>query len=162
MTSKDALTYMLGSTKHIVGLTLSDLDDADLQVRPVPGANNIAWQLGHLIASETMLGAALGIKYPELPPIILSLGNTETTKTQPDGGNLPKAEYLRLFNQIRDTTIAGLAQVPDADLDKPTEGRMKEIAPRAGDVIGLIANHTMMHCGQFSVVRRLLNKPVAI
>lgn len=162
MTTKDALTYSLVSTKQIAGMFLADLDDADLQVRPVPNANNIAWQIGHLIASETSLGGKLGITYPALPPIIQELGKTETTKTHADGGNLSKAHYLKLFNEVRDATIAGLAKVPDADLDKPNEGMLQQIAPKHGDIIGLIANHTMMHCGQFSVVRRLLNKPVVI
>ena len=31
---------------------IGDLDDANLFVRPVEGANHIAWQLGHLIVAE--------------------------------------------------------------------------------------------------------------
>ena len=46
---------------------LADLTDAELMQRPVPQANHVNWQLGHLIAAETgMLGKA-GAKMNELP-----------------------------------------------------------------------------------------------
>jgi hypothetical protein len=37
---------------------------------------------------------------------------------------------------------------------------MAKFAPRLGDLFQLVANHTLMHAGQFSVVRRKLGKPV--
>ena len=69
MTGKDAIKYALQSTHGMVGMYLSDLSDADLLVRPVPSANHIAWQLGHLIVAErNLLGPHLpGAAYPELP-----------------------------------------------------------------------------------------------
>ena len=73
---------------------------------------------------------------------------------------MTKAQYMSLFNAAREATIAGLAAMTDADLDKPSTGPMKDFAPTYGAVIGLVGTHTMMHCGQFSVVRRALKKPV--
>ena len=160
MTAKDVLTDLLTSTKNMLGMFLADLSDADLQVRPVPDANNIAWQIGHLVAAEVGLGTILGFKYADLPPVISILGSGKSSQTHPDGGNLSKAQYLALFNGARDATIAGLAAMPEADLDKPNDGPMKSMAPTLGAILGLACNHTMMHCGQFSVVRRLLKKPV--
>lgn len=160
MTGKDALKYWLTSTRDMLGMFLAELSDDDLQVRPVPTANNIAWQIGHLIASETVLGAELGIKYPAIPPVIQVLGSGASSQTHPDGGKLTKAQYLELFNSIRGATIAGLDTMSDADLDKPNNGNMKNFAPTYATLFGLLGNHTMMHCGQFSVVRRMLQKPV--
>ena len=40
---------------EVAALLNADLSDADLLVRPAPSANHIAWQLGHLIASERNL-----------------------------------------------------------------------------------------------------------
>jgi uncharacterized damage-inducible protein DinB len=160
MTGKDVLNNLLQSTLHMTTNALNDLSDADLQHHPVPGANNIAWQLGHLIAAETQLGAMLNFPYPELPAPLAGLGKTETNKTRPDGGNLPKADYIAWFTKVRQATLAGLAKMTDADLSKPNTGAMKEFAPTLGTVLVLVANHTMMHMGQFSVVRRALKKPV--
>jgi hypothetical protein len=144
----------------MLGMFLADLSDADLQVRPVADANNIAWQIGHLIASESALGAELGFKYPPIPPVIQVLGSGASSQTHPDGGKLSKAHYLELFNSARGATIAGLSALTDADLDKPNTGMMKDFAPTYAALLGLLGNHTMMHCGQFSVVRRALKKPV--
>ena len=104
MTAKDALTNQLISTQQMLGMFLADLSDADLQMRPVPDANNIAWQLGHLIASEGAIGAMIDFKYPELPPIVKLLGTGASSQTHPDGGNLSKAQYMSLFNAAREAT----------------------------------------------------------
>ena len=51
MNDKNALQLALVSTQGMVPMYLGDLSDADLLVRPVPGANHIAWQIGHVISS---------------------------------------------------------------------------------------------------------------
>ena len=162
MTGKDALKNLLESTLGMTTMLVADLSDDELQKPPVPGANNIAWQLGHLIAAETQIGGMLGIAYPELPATVAGLGKTETTKTRADGGKLSKADYIALLTKVRQATIAGLAKLSDADLDKPNDGPMKQMAPTMGTIFVLVGNHTMMHAGQFSVLRRALGKPIAI
>ena len=78
----------------------------------------------------------------------------------PAGGYLKKAEYLEMFNNVRGTTISLVEKMSDADFDKPTTGGMAKWAPTVGALILLNANHVLMHAGQFTVVRRALNKPV--
>jgi hypothetical protein len=78
----------------------------------------------------------------------------------PPKGFATKAEYLSRFNKAREATLAILAKMSDADLDKPTQGNMAQFAPTLGALFLLEANHTMMHVGQFTVVRRKLGKPV--
>ena len=39
-------------------------------------------------------------------------------------------------------------------------GDFAKWAPTIGALLLLTANHTLMHAGQFTVVRRALNKPV--
>src|SRR4051812_22196599 len=96
-----------------------DLSDADLQASPVKGANNMAWQTGHLIASEAALGANLGGEYPELPASLKSLTTGDSAKTQPNGGGLSKADYLAWFDRVRKATIAAVEKMSDADLARP-------------------------------------------
>jgi hypothetical protein len=140
---------------------LSDLTDDDLLVRPVPAANHIAWQLGHLIASEAMLGSHVpGAAYPELPAGLKAQMDGKTAKTPPPGGYMKKAQYLEWFNKVRGATIANVERLSDADLDKQTPGDFAKWAPTIGALLVLTANHTLMHAGQFTVVRRALNKPV--
>jgi uncharacterized damage-inducible protein DinB len=140
---------------------VSDLSDADLLVRPAPGANHIAWQLGHLVSAESHLAKSVpGAVYPELPAGFDKQHNKETAQQDPPKGFAPKAQYLDLFNKVRQVTIDAVGKLSDADLEKKTEGPMAQFAPNLAAILLLIANHTTMHSGQFSVVRRKLGKPV--
>jgi uncharacterized damage-inducible protein DinB len=159
MNAKAALQNSLQSTQQLVTWFISDLSDADLLVRPVPGANHIAWQLGHLIASEGRLGSVLpGAKYPELPAGFAEKHDQKNVSD--DQGFGKKTDYGALFEKTRAATLENLNRLSDADLDKPTSGPMAKFAPTLGSLIVLVANHTMMHAGQFSVVRRKLGKPI--
>jgi uncharacterized damage-inducible protein DinB len=141
---------------------LGDLSDQDILVHPVPGANNIAWQLAHLTTAEKFLldGELPGVQYPEIPAAIAGLGSERTGKTDPPAGYLSKTQYLDAFNKMRAATIAAVDKISDADLDKPVKNMMAKFAPTLGALLMLTATHTLMHGGQFTVVRRVLSKPV--
>ena len=161
MLAKDVAATALKSTQNMLGMYISDLSDADLLVRPVPGANHTAWQLGHLIASESMLKKQYPhFVYPELPAGFVEQHKPTTASMEPAKGFASKEEYLKLFNAARNATLANLASCSDADLDKPTEGNMAGFAPNLAAMFLLISNHVLMHAGQVTVVRRLLGKPV--
>jgi hypothetical protein len=161
MNAKEALKGVLSSTQQIVSMYLSDLSDADLLVRPVPAANHIAWQLGHLIETEHGMGAFLpGAAYPALPSGFAEKHASTASKIDTPQSFFTKAQYLELFNGVREATIKGVEKLADADLDKPLTGEMAKWAPTVGALVLLTGNHTMMHAGQFTVVRRKLGKPV--
>jgi hypothetical protein len=158
MNAKDAIRTALTSTRDMLAMYLSDLSDADLLVRPVPNANHIAWQLGHLIESEiTFSGKYICGAYPKLPPAFAELHSKDAAAMNPPNGFLSKEAYLNLFNQARAATLAALDKIPDADLDKPTS---VDFAPTIGAMFLLTSDHTLMHAGQFTVVRRKLGKPI--
>ena len=161
MNAKDAIRTVLTSTRDLLSWYVADLSDEDLLVRPTAGANHIAWQLGHLVDAERRLGAQLpGVAYPELPASFAEQHSKDTAAAEPPRHFRTKAEYLDLFSKVREATLAALAAMSDADLDKPTSGGMAKFAPTMGDLLVLTGNHTMMHAGQFSVTRRALGKPV--
>jgi hypothetical protein len=161
MNARDVIKQSLQSTQTMLQQYLADLSDEDLLVRPVPAANHIAWQLGHLIACEAMLGQVVpGATYPEVPAGLMAQADGKTAKTPPPGGYLKKADYLKWFDKVRAATLANVDRLSDADLDKPTPGDWAQWAPTIGALLVLTSNHTLMHAGQFSVVRRALDKPV--
>ncbi len=161
MTGPQAIQAALTASQHMLPMYLGDLSDADLLVRPVPAANHIAWQLGHLIAAESHLAkdGLPNAKYPALPKGFAEQHSKETAALEPAKGFATKAQYLELFNATRQATIAAVGQLSQADLDKPTAGKMAEFAPTLGNLLLLIANHDLMDAGQFTVVRRKLGKP---
>ena len=164
MQAKDVAKKALSSTQDLMKMYLADLSDKVILVRPVPAANHIAWQLAHLCTAEAMLGDALpGVKYAAVPAIASkSLGNERTGKVDPPEGYLVMAAYLECSDRLRAATIAAVDKLSDADLDKANTGEMAKWAPTLGDLLVLIANHTLMHAGQFTVVRRALGKPVVL
>jgi hypothetical protein len=161
MNAKEAIQITLKSTQNMLPRFLNDLSDADILIRPVPNANHIAWQLGHLISSETRLGSQIpGAVYPELPAGFAEQHNKANASS--DKGFGTKAQYLDLFNKVRQATLANLERVTEADLDKPTTGDIAKMVPNVGGILMLTANHVMMHTGQFTVVRRKLGKPIVM
>lgn len=157
MQGKDVVKYALASTQNILGMFIADFSDEELLVQPVPGANHLAWQLGHLCGSEPhLLGKHLpAVKYPEIPQAI-----REQPKGDSSQGFQTKGKYWSLFKEVRQATIAACDGLSDADLDKPNSGELAQFAPYLGGLLILVANHTLMHAGQVSVIRRKLNKPV--
>jgi hypothetical protein len=131
-------------------------------VRPTPGANHIAWQLGHLIQSEPYLirSTVPTASYPDLPAGFVEKHSKENAAKETLADFYPRAEYIDLFTRVRQATIATLETLVDDDLDRPTQGNMKSYAPTLGDLFLLVSNHALMHGGQFSVVRRKLGKPI--
>jgi hypothetical protein len=160
MTGCQAIQAALESTKGNLPMYLKDFSEADLLVRPVPGANHAAWQIGNVIGGDIFFIASElpDTPYPELPPGFADLHGTKgATK---DEGFLTKAEYLALFEKVRNATIAAVGKLTDADLDRPVTGPGKAFAPTLGHLFIAASNHTLMHTGQFTVIRRKLGKPV--
>ena len=162
MTGSSVIQTALGGTQWLLTNYLGDFTDADMFVRPVTSANHAAWQLGHLLESERsmLLSQLPDAKMPELPAGFQSAMSAESAKADGPAGFLNKANLVSLFDAIRAATIAAVAGLSDADLDKPTTGSMAPFAPTLGAFLMLISNHTLMHAGQFVVVRRQLGKPI--
>lgn len=160
MRAKDAIKLSLKSTQDMLNSYLGDLSDQDLTVRPVPAANNIAWQLGHLISAEQQMLTQLGAKAAPLPAGFDIAYDGKASGSVPPGGYLKKADYLEMFNKLRSATIAHVESMSDADFDKAMTGPTAKWAPTVGALLVLMGNHVLMHAGQFTVVRRALNKPV--
>jgi len=161
--AKDVIRNLFRFNDNVLNDYLKDLSDSDLLIRVVSGANHIAWQLGHLIKSEAGLGKYIpGTAAFELPAGFAEKYTAEVSKSDATTGYLTKAEYLDLYKKVRANSLKNLDDFPEARLDDPIEGRIAVIAPNVGAMFALIANHPMMHLGQFAVVRRKLGKPVVI
>jgi uncharacterized damage-inducible protein DinB len=162
MNAKDAIKYSLNSNHQVLKMYLADLSDADLLARPAPGANHIAWQLGHLIASEAMhfLPNIPGGGTVELPDGFAAKHTKTTAASDNPADFYTKAQYLETFDKVRGAVLAAVEKMSDADLDRPNNGPMKDFAPTIGTLLLLDANHEMMHAGQFTTVRRKVGKPV--
>ena len=163
MTAKDVILRNFAMSESITKAYLAELTAADLLVRPVPGQNHIAWQLGHLIMTEQKF--VDGIKpgaSPKLPPGFEEGHGRDKTNVDDPSKYLAPEEYLRLFDAQRDATKAVLNELDEAGLDAPGAEGMRQMAPTVGAGFALMGNHQMMHVGQYVSVRRKLGKPIAM
>lgn len=160
MDSREAIKANLDFADMVVQSYLGDLTDDDLLVRPVDGANHIAWQLGHLITAEHDLieGVAPG-SMPPLPEGFKEKHAKETSSSDDKSGFLGKAKYLELWKQQREGTLAALAKTSDDDLSKPSPEHLRQFFPTVGAVLSMQGGHAVMHAGQWAVIRRKLGKP---
>jgi hypothetical protein len=161
---KQHLVTNLNQNLQFTKNTLSDFSDADLFVRPCPGANHAAWQLGHLIRAETNLTemVAPGKGY-KLPADFEGLFVKETAKTDDPakfGKYAKKDELLALFEKVRGATVAWVNGLSTADFDQPTPEKIRGFASTLADMAAMHPLHTNMHLGQWQVIRRKLGKPV--
>jgi hypothetical protein len=142
---------------------IGDLGDADLMRRPAAGCNHLAWQLGHLISSESQLVDSICPgKGGKLPEGFTAAYSKEAREVDDPAKFHTKKEYEDLFAKVRAATVAALQELPDAQLDAPGPEMFRKRFPRVGDLFNLIATHPLMHAGQFVIVRRQLGKPIVI
>jgi len=162
MNGIQALQSALETTKGYVGWYVGDFSDADLLVRPVANANHAAWQIGNIIVGDIFLVQAEipDANFPELPAGFMKQHGKEGSTDDDASHFMSKAEYLKLFDAVRGATIAALLKLSDADLDRPCSEKMKAFAPNFGKLFQACSDHTLMHLGQVSCIRRKLGKPV--
>jgi hypothetical protein len=162
MNGVQTVVSVMQTTLSLLEGFIADFTDAELLVRPVPGANHAAWQLGNVIAGEPYILSGLlpGAKYPALPEGFTDLHGGKGAGIDSDPGFLTKEAYLKLLREIRSITVSEIQKLTDADLDQPASESMSWAGKTYGEVMLFAAYHTLMHGCQFSVIRRKLGKPV--
>ncbi len=159
MTFKDAIRANLTSADFLMHAYLDDLSPAEMLVRPVPGANHVAWQLGHVISAEYRLAeAASPGSMPKLPDGFAEKHTKDMAAKDDAAAFLSKEEYFAIARRNRDATLAALEKISDDDLAKPVIGRVPPFVKNAADCFVLIGSHWTLHAGQWAVLRRKLGR----
>jgi hypothetical protein len=160
MTTLELCAARLAWGAELMKMTLADFTDADMLVRPAPGANHAAWQLGHLTNAEVQMVSAAGGKMPELPAGFAErFGRSKVASD--DAAAFPgKAEQLATHAAVRAATIEWAKTLTPEQLDAPSPKQIRMLAPTVGQIPALVVEHAAMHVGQFQVIRRVLGKPV--
>jgi hypothetical protein len=159
MSLKNHIRWQIEQNYWISTAYVQDLTDADLMLRPVPGMNHIAWQLGHLITSANGMLAGLGQPAPALPAGFKESYTKETAASDDRAKFATKAVYMDLTEKTKAASLAALDAIPESKLDDPGPEAMREYAPTVAAVLSMLGAHWLMHSGQFVAVRRKLGKP---
>jgi hypothetical protein len=159
MSLKNHIRWQIEQNHWITMAYVQDLEEADFFLRPVPGMNHIAWQMGHLISSSNQMLASLGQPASALPAGFAEAHNKEAAASDDQAKFATKDVYLDLAAKTKDASVAALEAIPEAKLDDPGPEPMREYAPTVGAVLSMLGAHWLMHSGQFVAVRRKLRKP---
>jgi len=160
MNFKESIRSSLNVADFMVQGYLADITPSELLMRPAPDANHIAWQLGHLIASERhLVEAAAPGTMPPLPGGFAERHTKDTAVSDNPADFLSKDEYMKLAGEIRAGTLRVLERLTEADCDKPVTARVPPFVKCAGDCFVTVGSHWIMHTGQWVVLRRKLGRP---
>lgn len=161
MQSKDTIRKTLETGDFLVQAYLADFTPAEMLTRPAPNANHVAWQLGHLIASELhLVEMAVPNSMPPLPARFAERHAKEAAASEAAGDFLSKEEYFRIAQEVRHATLKVLDRLGDPDLDRPVSGNLPPFVKTVGECLLLVGTHWIMHTGQWVVLRRKLGRPV--
>lgn len=160
MNSRDAIKVGLDMAEFVSLGYLQDLSDADLRHRPCAGANHINWQIGHLVASENhIIQLCVPGSMPNLPDGFAEKYSKETAPVDDASKLLDKEALLAAYRQQRAATLAAMAKLTDADLDRESPEGIRSYAPNFAAAFSLQGSHWLMHAGQWAVIRRQLGRP---
>jgi hypothetical protein len=159
MNAKEAIRTTMNTADFMVESYLTDIKPEEMLVRSVPGANHLAWQLGHLISAERRLvEAAAPGSMPALPDGFAERHTKDTAASDNRADFLSKDEYLKLAKTVRAATLKALDKISDTDLDRPVTGRVPPFVKSAGDCFVTAGGHWILHAGQWVVLRRHLGR----
>ena len=160
MNTNQTYTESLSTNLELLKMTLADLSDADMLVRPAPGANHAAWQLGHLATAEAKMVAGVKGVAPELPAGFAERFKKDAAKSDDAAAFPKKQELLDTLAKVRATSIEWVKTLTPEQMDQASPESIRPFCPKVGHLPGLLGEHTAMHVGQFQVLRRKLGKPV--
>src|SRR4051812_48428827 len=133
MNAKDVIHTTMNTADFMMESYLSDITPQEMLVRPAPGANHLAWQLGHLISAERRLvEIASPGSMPALPDGFAERHTKDTAASDNPADFLSKDEYLNVAKTVRAATLKALDNVSESDLDIPVAGRVPPFAKSAG------------------------------
>ncbi len=163
MNAIEVLRSTYSTSRMVLKSYASDLSDADLMKRSHEACNHLAWQLGHLIASECFFIEQLAPDHAFTLPDGFAEQYTRETQSDNDPSHfLGTNEYLKLLDQVQEATFKALDHTTESQLDEAGPEMFQPMFPTKGAVWIIVATHNMMHAGQFVPIRRACGKEVVI
>lgn len=155
------IAYQLSRQIRMVESTLADFSDDEMLVRPVPGANHAAWQLGHVtVSEEKMMRSVMGDLLPALPAHWKGRFGKEAHALDDAASFATRKELIDTWALIRTAGADWVKAQPDDVFIQPILAHFKFAGETIADMVNLQVGHMALHVGQFQVIRRKLNKPI--
>lgn len=153
----DRLQTARGWTKSL----LEDIEETRWFEMPAPGVGHVAWQVGHLAASQVALinVRCFGQKFTDVvgESIVPTFGRGSIPVA--DRSKYPPLPEIRsMFDKIHDGAIRLISGMSDADLDRLAGTDPHPLFKTRAQAIGTAAMHETFHAGQIAMTRRIFGK----
>jgi uncharacterized damage-inducible protein DinB len=160
-TPNAAIAYALRASHGRFRKFVDDLKPTEFAFQPIPGANSIAWMLGHLTTVDRRILGFFGVEGPPLPDGFADRFKTTGKPADGQTGLGDPAELLALFDAHRMKLIEAVERADQATLDKPLE-KPHPLFGTVGEAAAFMAVHLGLHAGQVTMIRRSLGYPPVI
>lgn len=156
-----AIESLLTTADTVVQRYLSDFPTDQWSMRPHPDCNDLNWQFGHAVLSESQMidgGPSSQLTFGKDAARIY-----QKTQTGPVGSERLEPEQLWIwYAEVRKHSLDLLRELSSRDLDRPMPDSISSYCPTLGDAYLAVGAHWMMHTGQWAVLRRIANLPIVI
>jgi DinB superfamily len=152
---KDRQTFARKWTNDLI----ADIDESLWFTPPGQHLGHVAWQLGHIAASQIVLVhmRCFGRPFGDCAPADYMGTFARGSKPVPDPSKYPPIPVIReFFNRTQADVMDRISTLTPADLDQPTEPH--PMFTNRGGAIGMVVTHEAFHAGQIALIRRLMGK----
>ncbi len=161
MNTLDVLIDRLQAARRWTCDLLADVEESRWFDAPAPGLGHVAWQIGHLAASQVALIHTRCFNKTYTDHLSASFRDTFGRGSKPvaDRSAYPPIPDIRAtFDRIHRESIDLISGMNPAELDAPVAGEPHPMFVSKAGAIGMAALHETFHAGQIALIRRLAGK----
>jgi len=140
---------------------LADVEESRWFQPPAPGLGHVAWQVGHLAASQVILlqMRCFGKQFADCAPAEYQKTFARGSTPVADPRAYPTIPVIReFFERTQNQSIEMIRVMPPSELDKPAGADPHPMFANKGGAIGMAVMHETFHAGQIALIRRLFGK----
>ncbi|HKQ48856.1 MAG TPA: DinB family protein [Phycisphaerae bacterium] len=161
MSTLDLLIERLQTARKWTCNLLADFEEARWFDPPAPGVGHVAWQVGHLAASQVVLVHVRCFDRTYTDHLSAAFrdqfGRGSTPVANPAA--YPAISDIRAaFDRIHQEAVELISGMSPDELDSPTTGEPHPMFNTRAEAIGMAAMHESFHAGQIALIRRLAGK----
>lgn len=140
---------------------LADIEESVWFEMPAPGVNHVAWQVGHLAASQVAL---IHVRCCEqnaedcLPTGFKDCFGRGSTPVSDSAAYPPISEIRVVFDRIQNEAIERITALPDSEWTREVGPPPHPMFTTKEGAIATAVMHETFHAGQIALLRRFFGK----
>ena len=135
---------------------LRDFPEDKYTHQPWPGANHVAWALGHLMVTDNWVLTTFGGANRDPDGKLSELYGMGSRPTDEPARYASPADLRGQLERVQAELLRHVERMGEAELLQPCAGELAEFAPDKLGLLFQMAWHEGMHAGQIVAIRKAL------